>query len=74
MVNTASYILNRPVYYERILDFSKLQGRKDCEIMYVYHKGDFQDLCKQALDRRIMITSISTREYREATGKKWWQR
>lgn len=74
MVNTASLLLNKPVYYERVLDWSKLQGRKDCEIMYVTHKGNFEELCRQALKRRIVITSISIREYREATGKKWWQK
>lgn len=74
MVNTASLIINKPVYYEKVLDWSKLQGRKDCEIMYVYHKGNFQDLCKQAHDRKIWITSISMKEYCNATGKKWWQK
>ena len=73
MVNTA-HLYDKPIYYERILNLSKLQGRKDCHILYVYHKGDFQDLYKQAYDRKIWLTSISIKEYREATGKKWWQR
>ena len=73
MVNTVNMYI-KPVYYERVLDWSKLQGRKDCEIMYVYHKGNFQDLCKQAHDRKIRITSISMKEYCKATGNKWWQK
>lgn len=67
-------IFDKPVFYEKVLDLSKLYGRKDCEIMYVYHKGNFQDLSKEAYDRKILITSISIGEYKRVTGKKWWQR
>lgn len=63
---------DKTVYYEKVLDISKLQDRKDCEIMYVKHKGSMVDLCKEALKKNIYIESISMKTYRKATGKKWW--
>lgn len=63
---------DKTVYYEKVLDISKLQDRKDCEIMYMKHKGSMVDLCKEALKKNIYIESISMKTYRNATGKKWW--
>ena len=57
----------RPVIVERVLDISKLQGRKDCEILFVEFCGHYPALCGEAKKRNIVITSISKKRYKELT-------
>lgn len=59
----------KKVEYIRVLDFMALIGRKDCEIFYITHKGNYNDLAKMAFDRNIIITSISKKEYETQEGK-----
>lgn len=65
-------VSDKPVYYERKLSFDKLLGRKNCEIMYVDYERNFSDLINiQALNRNVLLTPISMKEYRKATGRLW---
>lgn len=50
--------------YVWVLDMEKLQGRRNCDIFYVRHSGDFEKFSREALRRNITITSISIREYK----------
>ena len=53
----------REIFYVRVLDIMAIMGRKDCEIIYVTHSGDFEKLMKAANKRNIVTTSISKAEY-----------
>lgn len=53
----------REIFYVRVLDIMALIGKKDCEIIYVTHSGDFMKLMKAATKRNIVTTSISKAEY-----------
>lgn len=59
----------RNIEYVRVLDIMALIGRKDCEIYYVTHKGNYNELVKIACDRNIVITSISNKEYENMEKK-----
>ena len=59
----------RKIDYIRVLDVMSLIGKKDCEIFYVKHVGDFQELSKMASERNVVITSISKRMYEDMEKK-----
>ena len=59
----------RRIEYVRVLDIMSLLGRKDCEIFYIKHTGDYKELVKMAYERNIVITSISRREYENMERK-----
>lgn len=59
----------RKIEYVRVLDIMVLIGRKDCEIYYITHKGNYNELIKIACDRNIIITSISKKEYENMEKK-----
>ena len=60
----------REVIYERVITGPKLQGRKDCEIRYVHHDGNFNDISFDAFRRNITLAPISQRKFDEETRKR----
>lgn len=58
------------VIYERVITGPKLQGRKDCEIRYVHHDGNFSDISFEAFRRNITLAPISQRKFNEETKYK----
>lgn len=59
----------RKIEYVRVLDIMTLIGQKDCEIFYIKHVGNFQELSKMACERNCTITSISKKEYEDIERK-----
>lgn len=57
----------KPVFVESVLDMSKLEGRRNCEILFVGFRGDYPALCAESRKRNINITSISKKRYNELT-------
>lgn len=57
------------IVFVEILDMSTLQGRKNCEIAYVKHRGNFEELMKEAYIRNISTRSVSYKTFREETEK-----
>lgn len=52
------------VFYERVLDISKLLGRKDCKIIYVNRlDSNSSDILREALFRGIILERVSERDF-----------
>lgn len=56
--------MNDKNIYVKTLNMSSILGRKDCDIFYVRHEGDFVGLMRECSRRNIRPESISMKEYR----------
>ena len=59
------------VVYMRVLTLEKLMGWKNCDIRYVVHNGNYNDISLEAYKRNIILVPISLRRYRAESGKRW---
>ena len=58
------------VIYEKVLTVGKLQGRKDCEIRFVRHDGNFADISLQAFKRNITLAPMTRRLFEAEVKRK----
>ena len=58
------------INYTETLSIDTLMGRRNCEVRYVRHRGDFSELSTIALRKNIVLTWVSVHEYSNVKKRK----